>query len=571
MTDSISQQASWHPLEAGARAPTDPPGSSSESIGAASAAVAIRNVLTRLKLRATYPPACSREVDEWLAAPGIDDPSLLDLEHLPFVTIDNEDSRDLDQALYIEAGSAETLHLYYALADASWFVRPGTALFAEALQRGVTIYTPAGSLPMLPTALSEGLISLNPEVARRALVFVIVINPDGKVVSTEVERARIRSRAKLSYHSVQQFYDAIGTDQAHAYASRPWADSLRLLSEFGQRRLRLAAERDVIDYDRREPTIRLDVATDRLVIELRRRLDSERYNEQVSLLCNIEGARLLQEHSDVPTLQSIFRVHESPLRSNLAKLRATLAQLVETQTLDQQWRWKETEALADYAEQLPRNEATRRLRQAVERQLLMANRASLFSPEPGRHHALGVDVYARFTSPMREIVGIFTHKELLEALGKTNGKQGSLRHASDDSELRDRVITTANESKKLYRQLEKSFELLALDDHLQPDLQLLPVQRPEHPGTVVGISRGKVHVNLDKTGTDVKIYLSDLEKITGTEYSVTDTAAIPGNSSANPKEFASAPILKLGAAVTLQTFHYDAERKRYSFNVQVSH
>src|SRR5262245_17333930 len=114
-----------------------------------------------------HPPEVLAEVAALLKAPQIDDPALIDRTALPFVTIDNQDSRDLDQALCVTAEKYGWC-LWYALADAAHFVKPGSALFAAALERGASFYLPGLSIPMLPRALSEDLVSLNQNVPRRA-------------------------------------------------------------------------------------------------------------------------------------------------------------------------------------------------------------------------------------------------------------------------------------------------------------------------------------------------------------------------------------------------------------------
>jgi len=153
-----------------------------------------------------FSDAVEREALAWTEDPRTDEPSLTDLRHLPFVTIDNVDSRDLDQALLVErAGRGHRVR--YAIADASFYVPRGSALFAEALRRGASYYLPGWMIPMLPRALSEGIVSLNPRVDRRALVFDMQLDASGACTSTDVVPARIRSRAKLAYDGVQRFLD----------------------------------------------------------------------------------------------------------------------------------------------------------------------------------------------------------------------------------------------------------------------------------------------------------------------------------------------------------------------------
>lgn len=329
--------------------PTDPPGT-------ADAGAAVSAILASNGLAPALPPACEREARDWLARAGIDDPELTDLRALPFVTIDNVDSRDLDQALFIDiANPGSGYRVYYALADASYYVRPGSALFDEALRRGASYYVPGQSLPMLPRTLSEGLVSLNPGVERRALVFDMHLDERTEVIRSDVYRARIASRAKLSYPGVQTLLDQDAAGSSDHAPDPEYMGSLRRLREVGEGRIGLARARDVVEYHRRETRIHIDRANPAgFAIEVRERNDVERYNEQISLLCNMEGGRLLEQLARLsPDLQSVFRVHVPPMHERLRRLRRQLDRLAEAHRLDARWHWQPGQALADYVEGLP--------------------------------------------------------------------------------------------------------------------------------------------------------------------------------------------------------------------------
>ncbi len=163
----------------------------------------VADALQTLEIDTAHSSESLAETRHWLANPGVDDPVLVDWTRLPFVTIDNPDSRDLDQALLIERHENSGYRVRYALADAAYYVRPGSALFNEALDRGTTYYTPILAVPMLPVELSEGLVSLNPMVDRRALVFDMIVNERATVTRTSIVRARIHSQAKLDYLCVR--------------------------------------------------------------------------------------------------------------------------------------------------------------------------------------------------------------------------------------------------------------------------------------------------------------------------------------------------------------------------------
>jgi ribonuclease R len=151
------------------------------------------------------------------------------------------------------------------------------------------------------------------------------------------------------------------------------------------------------------------------------------------------------------------------------------------------------------------------LRAAIEHRFMRINRRSVFSGEPGLHFALGVDPYSRFSAPMREVVGIFTHKEALEKLDP------SLATASpeEDSALRVQVIAAAHRARALQRKLDKDIQKLAMDHVFADDLNLPADARPRRAGTVCGVSGSKVYVSLDDPPMELKLYGEDLEQLQG--------------------------------------------------------
>ncbi|MEM7246979.1 MAG: RNB domain-containing ribonuclease [Acidobacteriota bacterium] len=454
-------------------------------------------------------PAFSEEVEEEArkleADSGIDDPKLKDYTGLAFVTIDDEHSRDLDQAVQVERRGDGHL-VRYALADAAHFVRPGTALHDEALRRGASYYLPSFVVPMLPRRLCEDLISLNPKVDRRALVFEIELDADGLVSDTRVLRARIHSRAKLSFERVQSLYD---DRRRGAFRDRDVQESLLALEEVGRRRQALAAERGVVRYRRQELDVSLKGAeSPRFVAGSELRLGVERHNEQVSLLCNIEGARLLRAHDrgDDDAMQPIYRTHAPPEEGKLRRFTSLLGRVRRERRLDPKvwtWRRREGQSLSDFLAALPHDGEEGRVAKAINRQALMTNGRSTFGTLPADHFGVGAEVYARFSAPMREIVGVFLHAELLESLDRRRRKRKPTRA---DVALQERVVEIANQSKDLQRKLTRAANRLVLDDVLGH------LGRDRLVGTVMGLTRSKVHVLLDDPPLDVKAYRRDLER-----------------------------------------------------------
>ena len=493
--------------------------------------------------------------------------ALADLLALPFVTIDNPDSRDLDQALHIarEPGGA-AYRVRYALADAAHFAPPGSALFAAALRRGASYYAPGQVAPMLPRQLSEDLVSLGPGVVRRALVFDMRLDAEAKVLSTTVVRARIRSRAQLTYRGVQAFLD--GEARADEPIEEAWAESLQLLRRVGTLLAARGRARGVVPFDRREVDVRIAPATARrparFVARERERLDTEEWNAQLSLLCNTEGATLLTglkaarrlERAEHDGLEPIYRVHEAPVPSRLRELRARLDAWVAALSLDERFRWRAGQSLADYVDGLPPEPREAARVRAVQRQILTVQRASEFRAEPGRHHALAVPGYARFSSPMREIVGIHVHHELVEALSAEAGGAPAA-----DEKRQHAVIESANAARQRQKRLDKHIGFALVADLLEDDLERDPV--PVHAGTVLGVrggGSGHLYVGIDALALDLKVYAEDLRRRHGGDYAFEDFRAAPSEPGAGPH-------FLLGDAVGVRAVGYDEKRERFTLDI----
>ncbi|MEM7603739.1 MAG: RNB domain-containing ribonuclease [Myxococcota bacterium] len=453
-----------------------------------SAEAALYAVAKDQRLDPAFSPAVQAEVQRWVASPGLDE--LEGWEHLPFVTIDGASSMDLDQAVYVEAdGEGHVVH--YALADAGYYVRRGSALFAEALTRGASYYLPGIMVPMLPRALSEGLVSLNPGVARRALMFSMRLDERGECTETRVERVRIRSHGKLSFEGVQAFYDG-GEGFGDAIDA-----SLRALVVVGKHRMALAQTRGVVRYRRQSMEAKLDERGVRFTATVDARLAVEQYNEQVSLLCNMEGARLLAKSAKQDkNVEAIYRAHPPPSDEKLQTLENTLESIARSHGLGDKWRWKRSgeRPLFEYLQALPAEGAEGRIASAIHRQAVMANVRSSFQANPASHHGVGAALYARFSSPMREIVGVFLHQELIEAL-EGEGNQ--------DAELHARVIDAANGAKAKQRAASNEGNRLVLDQ-IFADCEASG--RPI-PAVLMGVSRGRAYVRLDDPPIDAKVYL----------------------------------------------------------------
>ncbi len=475
------------------------------------ALAAVYSIATRASLAIGFSGEHAKQVDSVLASPGIDDSMLRDLRALPFVTIDYERSRDLDQAVYVER-DGPTYVVYYALADAAYYVKPGTPLFDQALKRGTSFYMPGLTVPMLPRALSEGLVSLNERVDRRAFVFRIVVGSDGEVSDFELFRARIHSLAKLTYEGVQALIDY---PKASALADTDIHRSMIALADVGELRIASANRRGVVDYDRTASSLSLPSHTSSaLDVRLEERNGAQKWNEQISLVTNMVGAQFLKSITDTSTgIAGLFRTHPRPTKEEQASFAASVDELVSTLKLGPQWRWEsDKETLAVYINRLPDDGPNGRLSRALQRQAMIMGRPSSFETEAAPHFGVGAEAYSRFSSPMREIVGIVTMHIALAQMHNT-----SLEARGLNTELIEAAARAGNRAGKLQKKLTRECNKLAIDQLLSSELELALDARPIRMATVMGVSREKIYLQLDDPPIEVKLYIPDQEALLGSK------------------------------------------------------
>jgi exoribonuclease R len=265
------------------------------------------SVLRReLHLPEDFPPDAVAEADEAAKKTAL---PVVDRTDVEFVTIDPATSRDLDQAIHLSRRDGGGYRVRYAIADVASYVKPGGGLEAETWKRGQTIYLPDGRIPLHPPVLSEGAVSLFPDVERAAVVWTLDLDADGATTAIALERARVRSRAKLDYAGVQAAVDA-GT------APEPIA----LLPELGALLARRAADRGAVNLPLPEQEVEPDGDGWRLV--LRAPLAVEEFNAQISLLTGMAAATLMLEGA-----VGLLRTMPAPRPDAIGTLRAAAESL----------------------------------------------------------------------------------------------------------------------------------------------------------------------------------------------------------------------------------------------------
>ena len=244
----------------------------------------------------------------------------VDLRDLPLVTIDGADSRDFDDAVYCKR-TPKGWKLIVAIADVSHYVKPGSALDAEAHVRGNSVYFPERVIPMLPEILSNGLCSLNPEVDRLCMACEMTIDQQGKVTRSRFMEAVMRSHARLTYDQVAAMLVEREPKVRERYSSL--VDSLEELYGLYKAFRKLRNQRGAIDFETTET--RIVFGADRKIERIVpvQRNDAHKIIEECMIAANVCTARFLKRHK-LPTL---YRVHEGPKADKLTDLREFLGEL----------------------------------------------------------------------------------------------------------------------------------------------------------------------------------------------------------------------------------------------------
>lgn len=258
-----------------------------------------------LELPGDYPAEALEEAERAVATPL----PATDRTDVPFVTVDPATSRDLDQAMHLSPRDGGGFRVRNAIADVAAYVRPGGPLEAETWVRGQTVYLPDGKIPLHPKVLSEDAVSLLPDVDRAAVVWTIDLDADAAITGVALERARVRSRAKLDYAGLQRAVDA-------GDAPEPIA----LLPKIGALLTARAAARGAVNLPLPEQEVEPDGDGWRLV--LRAPLAVEEFNAQISLLTGMAAASLMLDGR-----VGLLRTMPAPRAEAVTKLRAAAASL----------------------------------------------------------------------------------------------------------------------------------------------------------------------------------------------------------------------------------------------------
>ncbi|OWW20868.1 ribonuclease R [Noviherbaspirillum denitrificans] len=326
----------------------------------------------------------------------------VDLRDIPLVTIDGEDARDFDDAVYCEPvkiGRSKAFRLIVAIADVSHYVMPGDALDDDALERSTSVYFPRRVIPMLPEKLSNGLCSLNPAVDRLTLVCDAVITAKGEIKAYQFYPAVMHSAARLTYTEVAAIL--ANTKGTEAVKRQQLVPHLLNLYDVFKALLKARQERGAIDFETTETYIVCNAAGKIEQILPRTRNDAHRLIEECMLAANVCAADLLARHKH----PGVYRVHAAPSKEKLNQVRTFLKQMGLTLG------GGDSPTASDYAELIPKIKL-RPDAVLLQTMLLRSMQQAVYSPDNIGHFGLAYEAYAHFTSPIRRYPDLLTHRAI---------------------------------------------------------------------------------------------------------------------------------------------------------------
>lgn len=340
----------------------------------------------------------------------------IDLRELPLVTIDGEDAKDFDDAVYCEPSDGGW-RVLVAIADVSHYVEPEDALDEEAHNRGTSVYFPGRVIPMLPELLSNGLCSLNPKVDRLCMVCEMRVDPEGRVKDFRFYEAVMRSAARLTYTQVAAMVVARKAPQRrrHSKLVRHLDELYALYKALrGQREARGA-----IDLDTTETRIEFGEAQkiERIVAVVRN--DAHRLIEECMIAANVCAARYLANKKTA----ALYRVHEPPAADRIEELRDFLGEL------GLSLGGGENPKPKDYAE-LVEQVAGRPDAHLIQTVLLRSMNQALYTPDNAGHFGLALEAYAHFTSPIRRYPDLLVHRAIRHVL--RGGRPTTFEYSHND-------------------------------------------------------------------------------------------------------------------------------------------
>ena len=409
----------------------------------------------------------------------------VDLRSLPLVTIDGEDAKDFDDAVYCEA-NRDGFRLVVAIADVSYYVRPGQPLDEEAQNRATSVYFPGFVVPMLPETLSNGICSLKPKVDRMCFVCDMQIDRNGQCTESKFYEAVMHSHARLTYTQVWQ---AVGEGDPAAIALL--GDNFEAVKRLHQLYKVLAkarAKRGAIEFETSEVRFVLDNTGQVTQAGMLVRNDAHKLIEECMIAANVEAARFLLA-AGVP---APYRIHEKPPESKYEDLLEFLKEFKLSLPA-----WSKVRP-ADFTRLLgkirDRPDAA-----LIESVVLRSQSLAVYSPDNVGHFGLALEHYAHFTSPIRRYPDLLVHRAIKQALGRA--KRGEFPYGGREmAALSLQCSERSRRADEAEREVDERYRAAWMEKHVGK----------EFDGVISGVTSFGLFVELDQSKVNGLVHVTQL-------------------------------------------------------------
>lgn len=377
----------------------------------------------------------------------------VDLRHLPLVTIDGEDSRDFDDAVYAEKRAGGNYRVVVAIADVSHYVTPRSPLDRDAFERGTSVYFPHQVIPMLPEVLSNNLCSLNPKIDRLCMVADIKLSRAGKITGYEFYPAVMHSQARLTYNQVNAYFDDPTNETLpdELVRNADVAKSIDTLYQLYQVLDARREERGAMAFETAETYIKFGEDGDIVDIVARTRGDAHKLIEECMLLANTCAANFALKH-DLPVL---YRNHEKPNDEKSQRLH----DYVKSFGLSFP---SESPTHEDY-QRIIKATADRPDAVTIHSMLLRSMMQANYSPDNIGHFGLAYDEYSHFTSPIRRYPDLLLHRAIKDKV--CNQKPQAAIYQSLD-EAGEQTSNTERRAEEASREVEAWLKCHYMQRHI---------------------------------------------------------------------------------------------------------
>ncbi|MFP2768808.1 ribonuclease R [Oceanisphaera sp. KMM 10153] len=415
-----------------------------------------------------------------------------DLRDLPLVTIDGEDARDFDDAVYCQPRSSGGWRLWVAIADVSYYVRPGTALDNEGYLRGNSVYFPEQVIPMLPEVLSNGLCSLNPQVDRLCMVAEMTISASGKLSGFKFYEAVMNSHARLTYTKVAAMLKG---DETLRERYAPLVPHLENLGQLYLAMKEARHQRGAVEFESEETRFVFNPQRkiERIVPVVRN--DAHKIIEECMIMANVAAARFIEKQE----AHALFRVHDKPGEEKLTGFRSFLGEL------GLELKGGLEPEPADYA-LLAEQIKDRPDAELIQTMLLRSMKQAVYQADNMGHFGLALKSYAHFTSPIRRYPDLVLHRAIKAQLSKLQGdggnKTGGVPYQYDEvAPMGDHCSTTERRADDATRDVADWLKCEYMLDHVGS----------EFGGTIANVTGFGFFVRLDEIHIDGLVHISSLQ------------------------------------------------------------